>query len=206
LRQLLAERQPVALQDPALKPSSVLLVLYRREGTYHTLLTARSPHVGLHPGEVCFPGGAHEPHDRDLVETALREGREEIGVDPRAVEPLGVLDQVRTRTGFFIQPVVGRIPYPYPFQVSREEVAELLEVPLHVLLLPAHLREEVHVESSSSRVVRSYAYQSRVVFGATARILTDFLALWKQVAGDYVSAAFAEKGSPLTSSERLQVP
>ncbi|MBI4233847.1 MAG: CoA pyrophosphatase [Chloroflexi bacterium] len=183
LRRILSERTQQVLRDPSLKPSAVLLLLYQRDGEYHMLFNKRSDRVEFHKGEVCFPGGGQDPGDGSLLATALRETQEEMGVAPEDVEPLGVLDHVATRSRFFIHPIVGLIPYPYPFKVSSEEIAEVLEVPLSALFDPATLREEVHLTPDGTRVAFSYAYHNRIIFGATARILTSFLELLAEALG-----------------------
>ena len=114
--------------------------------------------------------------DESLRDTALRESWEEIGLDPKDVEILGELDDTATyTTRFIISPFVGAIPYPYEFQTNPEEVEELISVPLEVLLDKSNFREEI--ESIDGTLVPQYYYHygERVIWGATARILKQFL-------------------------------
>ena len=166
-------------EEKGFSSSAVLLPLFRKEGEYHVLLNKRTDLVEHHKGEICFPGGMQDPQDADHVATALREANEELGIDPRHVEVLGELDPVSTvATNIIIWPVVGFIPYPYRFTLSAAEVAETLEVPVSTLFDPAALR----VEPSAGRGIRySYLHQSHVIWGATARILTQLIVLLAQV-------------------------
>ena len=165
-------------EENGFSSSAVLLPLFRKEGEYHVLLNKRTDLVEHHKGEICFPGGMQDPQDADHVATALREANEELGIDPRHVEILGELDPVSTVvSNIIIWPVVGLIPHPYRFTLSAGEVAEVLEVPVATLLDPAAIR----VEPSTGRGVRySYLHQSHVIWGATARILTQLVVLLAQ--------------------------
>jgi 8-oxo-dGTP pyrophosphatase MutT (NUDIX family) len=165
-------------------PSAVLLLLYSKGGIPHLLLNRRTDLVAYHKGEMCFPGGAADPEDKDLLTTALRETEEEMGVRPGDVLVLGALPWVRTRRSpFAICPFVGVIPYPYPFRASPGEVAEVVEIPLPALFLPTALRSEAHLEDGRVKREVTYAYQGRVVYGATARILSHFLDVVHQALG-----------------------
>jgi 8-oxo-dGTP pyrophosphatase MutT (NUDIX family) len=178
LRPLLHSNGGRPQENDGFSPSAVLLPLFRKEGEYHILLNKRTDLVEHHKGEICFPGGMQDPQDADHVATALREAQEELGIDPSHVEILGELEPVSTViTNIIIRPVVGFIPFPYPFKLSAAEVAETLEVPVSTLLDPAALR----VEPSTGRGIRySYLHQSHVIWGATARILTQLVVLLAQ--------------------------
>lgn len=180
---LLQRPTPLAVPEQGLTPSAVLLLLYTKEGLPHLLLNKRTDLVEHHKGEMCFPGGAADPEDKDLLATALRETEEEMGIHPADVHVLGALPWVRTRSRFAIFPFVGTIPYPYPFRPNPAEIAEVVEFPLHVLLDPAILRHETHVENGRVERQIAYAYRGRVVYGATARILTAFVAVASKALG-----------------------
>lgn len=175
LHNLLQQPGQLGAPELGLVPSAVLLLLYPKEGEPYLLLNRRTDLVEHHKGEMCFPGGAADPEDKDLLSTALRETEEEMGVHPADVVVLGALPWVRTRSRFAIFPFVGTIPYPYPLRPSPVEIAEVVETPLRILLDPATLRYEAHVENGRVERQISYAYKGRVVYGATARILSQFL-------------------------------
>lgn len=166
------------LPDPDLKDSAVLLLLYPKDGEYCVLFNKRSMEVEFNKGEMCFPGGAKDPEDEDLAFTACREAFEEMGIRTHDVAILGELDETSTRAGFRIHPFVGTIPYPYDFKPSTIEVAEVVEVPLSVLMDSRNARDETRVLPDGRRMpTKSYAYGEHLIYGATARILRQFLEL-----------------------------
>jgi 8-oxo-dGTP pyrophosphatase MutT (NUDIX family) len=179
IRDRLASYTPQLIADVELPRAAVLLPLYDARDEIHVLFTRRSELVEHHKGQISFPGGAHDAADPDLRHTALRETWEEIGVDMAHVRVLGQLDEMITVSNFLVRPFVGQItvPGPYPFVHSEIEVAEILEVPL------AHLRDAANVETEQrlfgGREVTLYSYRfgPHVIWGATARILTQFLDL-----------------------------
>ena len=177
LQQVLAKRVKKNVTDSDLMPAAVLLLLYAKEGAYHVLLNKRSELVEHHKGEISFPGGARDPEDRDFLDTALRETEEEMGVKRSDVTILGELDDIVTRSNFGVRVYVGTIPYPYPFQPSQDEIAEVLEVPLSVLQDPANLRQDARWVDNQLTTSYAYACGEHLVFGATATILEQFLDL-----------------------------
>ena len=178
VQRLLSSRVGQRIGDPSLRPSAVLLLLYRKDGSYCILFNKRTETVEFNKGDICFPGGARDPQDEDLQGTALREGYEEMGVRPKDVTILGELDEDFTRAGFAIHPFVGTISYPYSFTVSPSEVAEVLEVPVSYLYDGTNVREELRVQPDGQSVqTYVYAYHHHLIYGATARILTQFLDL-----------------------------
>ena len=177
VNQVLAHRIKQTVGDLSLTPAAVLLLLYPKGGEYCILLNKRSDQVEYHKGEISFPGGARDPEDRDSLETALRETEEEMGIQRDDVTILGELDEVATRSRFRIQVYVGTIRYPYPFRPSAIEIAEVLEVPITALKEPSNLRVETRWEEGEPVTAYSYAYNGHLIFGATARILEQFLGL-----------------------------
>ncbi|HYM16679.1 MAG TPA: CoA pyrophosphatase [Dehalococcoidia bacterium] len=179
IRARLAAYPAVHIDEPSMARAAVLLPLYEHGGELHVLFTRRSELVEHHKGQISFPGGAYDAGDGDLRQTALRETWEEIGVEMEHVELLGQLDEMITVSDFLVRPYVGRITRagPYPFAHSEAEVAEILEVPL------AHLRDDVNVFSEPRLyqgreiVAYSFVWEGHIIWGATARILKQFLDL-----------------------------
>ena len=177
LQSFLSIRRPRLLIDSTLTPASVLLLLYPTTNELCVLLTKRTSKVEHHKGEVSFPGGARDPDDRDSRQTALRETYEELGIVPDDVKLLGELDGVATRTNFAISTFVGSIPYPYNFLPSKIEVAELLIIPLKTLRESQKSNQAYYSISATSEQQYTYTYKHHTIFGATARILRQFLKL-----------------------------
>jgi 8-oxo-dGTP pyrophosphatase MutT (NUDIX family) len=159
--------------------AAVLIPLLRIRDEYHVVLTKRTNRVEHHKGEISFPGGARDPEDADLVATALRESHEEIGLHPKHVEVLGRLDDFVTVSRFHVTPWVGLIDpdaSPYPWRPQEREVAEVLEVPLPHLLDPANLvLDRRQLPDGRLTTTESFQWGKHLVWGATARILRNFL-------------------------------
>ena len=177
VREALAHRQKKVVGDPSLKPAAVCLLLYPKDGEYCILLNKRSEHVEHHKGEISLPGGARDKEDKDSLDTALRETEEEMGISRSDVTILGELDEVATRSRFLMQVYVGTIPYPYDFKPSAIEIAEVLEVPVSALMDPSNLRVETRWEDGMAVSANSYTHNGHLVYGATARVLQDFLGI-----------------------------
>jgi 8-oxo-dGTP pyrophosphatase MutT (NUDIX family) len=178
ITQLLQAHTARELQVPGRRLAAVLMPLYRHNGDYGMLFTKRSDTVYHHRGQISFPGGGHEPQDASLQHTALRESAEEIGLQPDDVRVLGQLDDLLTsNSNYLVRPFVGVIPYPYAFTLDQRETASLIEVPLAFLQANNPPAEEVR--EHEGRLVRSFFfdYEDHVIWGATAKIVKQFLAL-----------------------------
>lgn len=122
--------------DP--RQAAVLIPLIPRPDGLSVLLTQRSADLSDHAGQISFPGGRTDPDDRDALATALREAHEEVDLAPERIEPLGMLPEYLTSTGYAVTPVVGLLHPPFHFCAAAGEVAEIFEVPLAFLMDPAH--------------------------------------------------------------------
>ena len=159
----------------------MLLPIFDWQGQYHVLFIKRTETVREHKGQISFPGGTCEDADDTLLETALRECYEEIGLSGGDVEVLGELDgEVTTTSNYIVTPFLGMMPWPYRLVRNEEEVDEIIEVPIPALLEKGCLQPDTEV--LNGKVVASYAYhyQGRVIWGATARILNRFLDIFNQ--------------------------
>jgi 8-oxo-dGTP pyrophosphatase MutT (NUDIX family) len=174
---ILTERRRQVVEDEALICAAVLVPLLLKGDEWHVLVTQRSQTVGHHKGQISFPGGACEPGDGSLLDTALREVQEEIGVPRDSVEVLGALDDFPTISRFVVTPFVGIIPHPFAYRLNRDEVEATVEVPLAFLRDPAHLREEQLVHEGQVHNVLFWDYGAYTIWGATARTLKSFLDL-----------------------------
>jgi len=177
IRKALYQRRKKTVTDDRLRPSGVLAPLFSKDGEHHILFTKRTEKVEHHKGQISFPGGAYDEEDGTLMVTALRESCEEIGLKSKDIEILGELDDIVTTTRFIISPFVGFIPYPYDFSISRDEIDELIEVPINALLDENICREELVNQEGEFSPVYFYEYNGHVIWGATARILRQLLDL-----------------------------
>ncbi len=173
----LTDRPRRVVEQEGLIPAAVLLLLTNRGGA-HVVFAKRTEHVAHHKGQFSFPGGIVETWDGSRLETALREAKEEIGLPPSAVEVLGTLDDTETRaTQFVITPFVGLIRDPVSYTPDGKEIERVLEVPLEALLEPANFRVEMWERNGEVQPVYFYEYEGETIWGATARILKQFLDL-----------------------------
>ena len=157
------------------RAAAVLIPLFLKADALHLLYFERTNDVPTHKGQICFPGGRHDPGDPTLLHTALRETHEEIGVPADQVRVLGYLGHHYTASSTFgITAFVGVIPYPFPFVPDKFEVAEILEVPVHRLQDPALQRTEPMQWQGVTFPMRFYDIHTTPLWGATAR-LTEML-------------------------------
>ncbi len=176
IKRTLIQREKRHLLNTGAVPSAVLMPIFEKDDEDHILFTRRTDTVEHHKGQISFPGGRRDDTDKDLLQTALREAHEEIGLRPESVEVLGELDDELTYvTNYVITPFAGYIPYPYPFKLSQEEVQEILEVPISTLLDKANFHEEEETEGNITYPVYYYQYGDEVIWGATARIIKRFI-------------------------------
>jgi len=155
-------------------PAAVLVPLYLHDGELRVVLTKRRPDLRRHAGEISFPGGRRDPEDITLIETALREAEEEIGLSRDTVSLVGALERTSTFvTNYAIHPFVGLLGGERAWRASEHEVDVVLEPTLR----------EVRGGRTRTRVERrgiafetdAYVFDGELVWGATARILERLL-------------------------------
>jgi 8-oxo-dGTP pyrophosphatase MutT (NUDIX family) len=160
------------------RQSSVLLLFYPYEETVYFPLILRPTYPGVHSGQVALPGGGFEPGDGDLLQTALREAHEEVGVDPAQVSILGQLSTLYIRpSNNLVLPVVGWSAERPTFLPDAREVALLIEASLLEFLDPANQRTEVWELQNRTANVPLFGVRNQIIWGATAMILGELLAL-----------------------------
>lgn len=166
------------------REASTLVLLYPVAGEVKVVLTLRTAHLKDHSGQVSFPGGRLELGE-DAVDCALREAWEELGIPADAVEVLGHLTPLHIGpSNFCLWPVLAVSQERPAFAIHDAEVAELIECPVARLLDPAFLGSEERVlQSGQRREVPFYNCQGHKVWGATAMILAELAAVWREVGG-----------------------
>lgn len=169
------------LQAPASEPrhAAVLVPVVARP-VPSVLLTLRSARLSTHAGQIAFPGGRVDPQDKDELDAALREAREEVGLDSRLVRPLGYLDGYLSGTGFWIVPVVGLVEPHYHLTLNPSEVDDAFEVPLDFLMTPANHQRESREWQGTLRHFYAMPYKDHFIWGATAGMLRN---LYERVYG-----------------------
>lgn len=158
--------------------AAVLMPLIRLEGQWHLVYTLRSSLLHDHSGQVSFPGGSRESQDKDLIETALREAWEEIGLNPSAVKVLGRMANLEMVTRFTVTPVVGVCDWPTELTINPDEVDRVFSIPLDWLADENNRYYRVHTHHGSEvEVVYFKPYDGETVWGATAMMTVEFLNL-----------------------------
>jgi 8-oxo-dGTP pyrophosphatase MutT (NUDIX family) len=162
-------------QAGTLRPAAVLVPIVARApaADLTVLFTRRAAHLKEHSGQVSFPGGRVAAEDPSPEATALREAREEIGLDPGRVELLGRMPEYHTRTGFRITPVVGIVSPPFELKPDTNEVEEIFEVPLAFLLDPANHQRQSREWQGELRWFFAMPYERHYIWGATAGMLVN---------------------------------
>jgi 8-oxo-dGTP pyrophosphatase MutT (NUDIX family) len=166
------ERQQQIGESP-LKPAAVLLLIVEHP-VPTVVFTQRTAHLSDHAGQISFPGGRCDAQDCDPEATALREAREEVGIEPARVELLGRMPEYRTSTGFSVTPVVGWARPPMLYRPDPHEVADVFEVPLDFLLDARNHRYESAFFKGRMRKYWAMPWGERFIWGATAGMLVTF--------------------------------
>jgi len=162
--------QPRVLSGHELARASVLVAITDQQEP-EVILTLRSSQMPTHKGEVAFPGGKEEDADSDVIATALREAHEEVGLDPKHVRVIGPLDQVISRFGFLVTPVLGIIPADIELNADSREIEGVFRVPLKFFL---DGQPDQIDQFGSFRGPRWY-FQGYTIWGLTAMMLAELL-------------------------------
>jgi 8-oxo-dGTP pyrophosphatase MutT (NUDIX family) len=175
------DHEPLVVDDEPRQAAVVVPVVSRDDEAI--LFTKRADHLQDHPGQMSFPGGGREPEDEDLLRTALREANEEIGLDPRAANVVGRLDDIRTITRYSVRPFVARIP-EREYVPDDQEVAEIVRLSVAELTDLDNYESEQRDHPHYGQIRLHFFYvDGYTVWGATARMLVQLLELatdWRQ--------------------------
>ncbi|NNJ88498.1 MAG: CoA pyrophosphatase [Eudoraea sp.] len=162
-----------------------VMALFYPDAMHHTqvLLILRRSYAGVHSNQVAFPGGKEEKGDPSILATALRETHEEVGVKPEHVEVIRGMSEVYIPpSNFWVQPYVGLYKKEEPFILQKEEVAQLIEVPLRELMDDSYLTSQTLSTSYAKNIeVPAFELKGFTVWGATAMMLNEIRELIKQV-------------------------
>jgi 8-oxo-dGTP pyrophosphatase MutT (NUDIX family) len=173
IRNCLDSLKPQKLVSGFIREAAVLMPVLKWENEYCFLLTLRTEEVQTHKGQISFPGGMREGKE-DLIQTALRETYEEVGIEEDRIEILGRFHDYISIHGYRVTPFTGFLHEPYGIRPQVTEVAEVLKVPLSIFMDPARLRIEKSPIRNESHVYY-YSYGKHQIWGLTARIIKDFM-------------------------------
>lgn len=157
--------------------AAVLIPILPQGEEFAFLLTQRTDQVETHKGQISFPGGLREDSDQNLLQTALRETWEEIGLARQAIHILGEFDEYLSITGLIVTPFAAWIGEPLHLAPNPDEVDEILKVPFSIFQDSRTLRVETRMRLGVERKIYFYDFQGKEVWGLTAQIIRDFLGL-----------------------------
>jgi len=163
--------------------SSVLILLYPRNGELFTVLIKRNEYNGMHSNQVSLPGGKMDATDHDEAHTALREAEEETGIIAKDVILLGQLTTFYVQpSNFIVYPFVGYIPYTPDFKPDKNEVQFLIEAPVNLLIDKAIVKK-TEIKAIRGIVLEApyYDISGQIVWGATAMMLSEFVTILDQL-------------------------
>jgi 8-oxo-dGTP pyrophosphatase MutT (NUDIX family) len=169
-------KEEILKQNP--RPGGVMLLLYEKNGELYIVFTQRKDYKGVHGGQMSFPGGKKDEGDVDLIETALRETREEIGIARDQIKVLGKLSELYVMpSNFMVYPAVGFAEKIEGFSPQKDEVEKIVEIPLAFFLDHANINPETEIKLFTGMEVKvpAYVYGAHVIWGATAIILSEFI-------------------------------
>lgn len=163
----------IAPSEP--RPAAVLIPLLHSPTGPQLLLTERAAHLNTHAGEVSFPGGAYEADDADLLTTAIRETGEETGIEPSFIEPLGVLGELDTISGYRLRAYVGWVRPGFQLQADTDEVASLIRADAAYALDTGNFTWETRTTSAGTfnlpEITLSCQLTAHRVWGVTGVLL-----------------------------------
>jgi 8-oxo-dGTP pyrophosphatase MutT (NUDIX family) len=168
--ELLIGDLPELRADASLEAAVLIPITDRRDPG--VILTVRRDDLRTHPGQIAFPGGRID-NGEDATAAALREAREEILLDPQAVEVVEALAPYRTVTGYVVTPVLGVVPPDLPLEPHEHEVADWFEAPLQFLLDPANQHRRSALFEGRERHYYEIEWEGRRIWGATAAMIVN---------------------------------
>lgn len=179
LRKRLAARPRLGVSLHGFAPAAVLVPIVTEPGQPDRLLfTERRHDLSTHAGQIAFPGGKQDEEDADHAACAVRETSEELGIEPAAVEVLGLLDDVPTPTRFVITPVVARLRGPIEMRPNPAEVASVFAAEVGALADPGrYVSNGAREFLGVTYEMHEYRWEPHRIWGATARIVYQLMSM-----------------------------
>ncbi|HIF72793.1 MAG TPA: CoA pyrophosphatase [Dehalococcoidia bacterium] len=155
--------------------AAVSVLFNMTDGEPCVLMIKRAATLRHHSGEWAFPGGMTEDSDESLMHTALRETNEELGIDSNDIDIWCQMSSVDTSTGFEVRPYTGRVKDAVKITPQESEVAEVVSVPVRIFVDAASKRTITLIRNGQTRKITAYAYEDRIIWGASGRIISDVI-------------------------------
>ncbi len=173
----LSERKPLKLADDGSKRGAVIMPIFEKDNWLYMLFTKRTEGLRTHKGQISFPGGKKDEDDDSLLQCALREAEEEIGILPSKFEIIGELNQTKTTSSnILLSTFVAKLDYPFTIIRNEEEVDEIIEVPLSELCKSSKWEKKIVLIDDDEEVETWYFYYNeRTIWGATAQLVKQLL-------------------------------
>jgi 8-oxo-dGTP pyrophosphatase MutT (NUDIX family) len=180
IKQIMSSYSPKRLIDDGSAKGAVMVPIYEKEDKLFMIFTKRTQELSSHKGQISFPGGKIEEQDKTLFDCAVRETFEEIGIEKSSVNLLGELDQIKTfGSNVLLSPFVCRITYPFKLKINELEVEEVIEVPISELFNRSNWDvKKIMLANIKERHVYYFFYQNWTIWGATGRIVNQFIELF----------------------------
>lgn len=165
------------------RESAVLIAIYPANENISICFIKRPEYDGVHSGQIAFPGGGREKEDANIIETALREAYEEVHILQHQVEVLGQLSPIYIPpSNYVVSPVVGMLPQRPDFIAQPDEVAEIIEIQLEKLIAEDVFENRLFYPDTSYEIeAPCFNIDNTIIWGATAMILYEFIAVSKEV-------------------------
>ncbi|PFG56412.1 8-oxo-dGTP pyrophosphatase MutT (NUDIX family) [Vibrio sp. ES.051] len=159
------------MKEKPLRNAAVLIGFVERPEGLQVILTKRATHLRHHPGQISFPGGKFEAEDIHLMNTALRETKEEIGIEDEHIHVFGQLPTLPTISQFNVTPFLAFIFPDYKTHIDPNEVESVFEVPADHILNPKKLYSTQFELKRSNHRIFAIPYRQHFIWGMTAQII-----------------------------------
>ncbi len=157
------------------RPAAVLVPLFWQDEEIHVLLTKRSEQLKHHSGQVSFPGGGFDEADITIRQAAIRETKEEIGIDSDSIDVVGYLEDIETNSGFYVTSFVGILKDGFSVTINEDEVAEVFSVPLSFFCEEKNCQKRNANFQGKNVNYYVYQYNNYTIWGVTAEIVVKLV-------------------------------
>lgn len=166
-----------------LKRAGILIPFVCVDGCWSLLFTRRADNLKSHQGQVSFPGGGKESQDETIIDTALREAYEEIGLKKSGIHVIGLMPDFVTNSDFLVTPIIAWVDWPVPLEISVDEVSRVFTIPIHYLKNEKNWEERIYTHPSGwyGSVIFYNLYDGELLWGISAKITVDLLRMIKNL-------------------------